>query len=324
MKLLDTWVAVDQSWCRNRLATGWHGLIQGAGSGGHAKPLYPVMQAECEKSLRSMRLAGGITGAYFNTNPWYSPQFTLDDALNAIGLELEHLSFLVIDHELSPEPATRAGALDLVKRTHELIRRTRLAAPGIPIIGYSADWFLGMLRTLLGQSPKYALDGYWHARYDGIPDLAVNRPRWAMTSAPLVGKQYQGTTTLGGVVVDLNVFDDQWMAGLTYNDPPIPPKEELTLSSAEYNDLADQLSNLEDRTHHIRFQGTNTIYKVVGDTLVAVPSWEAYKAQVSDPFKYRKVIMKGTEEWDVFTTEFRVTLSRMYPALLEQTRPNDD
>ncbi|KKN47954.1 hypothetical protein LCGC14_0657680 [marine sediment metagenome] len=236
MKLLDTWVGVNETWCRARLMEGWGGLIQGAGSGGRAAPLYPTMQRECARSLSAMRRAGGLTAAYFNTNPWYSPQQTLDDALRAIGAELEHLSFLVIDHELSPVPATRAGAQDLDDRTHELIRLTRdVAAPwGIPIIGYSADWFLGFLGTLLGRTGPdnlrnwYALDGYWHARYDNIPDLRMGTPTWAMAE-PVVGKQYKGTTILGGKVTDLNVFDGAWIHEITQAPveptPPAPPEE---------------------------------------------------------------------------------------------------
>ncbi len=231
MKILDTWVGVTRDWCRDRRNEGWDGLIQGAGSGGRAAPLYPTMQRECEGSLWSMRGAGGLTAAYFNTNPWYAPDRTLDDALNAIGGELEHLSFLVIDHELSPEPATESGAHDLDARTHELIQLTRQAAPGIPLIGYSGDWFLGFLGILLGRPATYDLDGYWHARYDNVAHLPSNPPRWWMAE-PLVGKQYKGTTILGGKVTDLNVFDDAWIRQVRNRQPiptpPTPQEDDMT------------------------------------------------------------------------------------------------
>ena len=58
MKLLDTWVAVNQQWCKDRLRTGWSGLIQGAGSGGHAKPLYPTMQAAADVVAHFYRSSG--------------------------------------------------------------------------------------------------------------------------------------------------------------------------------------------------------------------------------------------------------------------------
>jgi hypothetical protein len=167
-----------------------------------------------------MRLAGGVTAAYLNANPWYSAANTWADAQRAIGTELEHLNFIVIDFELRPEPANHEGARLLMEHTHELIRLVRGSFPG-KVIGYSADWFLGFFKTL-GWTRQFALDGYWYASYDNV--VTIGEPAWRMAS-PIVGKQYMNDTYFDGVVTDLNVFDDGFI-----NTNLAPEKEDDMLS----------------------------------------------------------------------------------------------
>lgn len=200
MKLLDTWIRNDRAWCRAVKADGWGGLVQGAFSGGLAKPLYPEMRDHCEEALRNARLEGMVTGAYTNAAPWRSPQFWFDKTVEHIGAELEHLSFLVVDHEL------HEGARPTDEDMREFIRL--LKTLGKPLIGYSADWFLGM-RAAHGFQTRFALDGYWYAHYDRDPTLGT--PAWPMAPR-IVGKQYRGSTTIQGKTVDLNEFDDAWIA----------------------------------------------------------------------------------------------------------------
>ena len=199
MKWLDTWIRNDRNWCRAVKADGWSGLIQGAFSGGLAAPLYPEMRDHCQEALRNARQEGLLTAAYTNAAPWRSPLFWFEKTIDHIGSELQYLSFIAVDHELMeegrPTDQDMRTFIDLLKGL------------GKPLIGYSADWFLG-LRAAHGFRTQWPdrLDGYWHARYNTTADWQLNRPRWMMDDR-LVGKQYSGSTQIHGKTVDLNDFD---------------------------------------------------------------------------------------------------------------------
>jgi len=102
-------------------------------------------------------------------------------------------------------------------------------------------------------------------------------------------------------------------------------EEDEVPTQAEYDALVAKVAKLEARTKdYVRFAGTNSIYEVVGDTLVGVPDWESYTDQAEDPVMERVVIERGTPEWARYTSNYRVTYRSMPPAMLVQTRPNDD
>ncbi len=208
MKFLDTWIGNDRAWCKAVKADGWGGLIQGAFSGGLAAPLAPEMAAHCESSLRNARQEGLITAAYTNAAPWRTPQFWLDTTVDNIGGELQHLSFIVVDHELMeagrPTNQDMSTFIGLLK------------ALGKPLIGYSGDWFLGM-RAANGFNTRWdnALDGYWYARYDNNP--LIGQPTWSMHPR-IVGKQYKNSHPVQGKAVDANEFDDVWLGELGHHE----------------------------------------------------------------------------------------------------------
>ena len=314
MRWLDTWIRNDRNWCRAVKADGWDGLIQGAFSGGLASPLYPEMRDHCQAALRNARQEGMRTAAYTNAAPWRTPRFWFEKTIDNIGSELQHLSFIALDHELSE--GNRPTDADM----EEFIRLLRTLKK--PIIGYSADWFVGM-RAANGFKTKFALDGYWYARYDNNPFIGV--PVWPMAQR-IVGKQYTGSTQVHGKTVDKNEFDDVWLAQLTAPPaPPAPPEEDEVPTQAEYNALVAKVAALEKRTvDYVRFQGTNSVYEVTGHTLNAVSGWEEYGDQTEDRIKERKVIMRGTPEYKRYAEEYEVTYHRMPSEKLKQVRPNDD
>ena len=222
------------------------------------------MQAYCEGSLRGMRLAGGVTAAYLNANPWYSVNTTHADAMRAIGTELENLNFIVIDFELRPEPADHIGAGHLMAHTSELIERVRGSIhPDTRLIGYSADWFLGFFKTLGWSGYFPQLDGYWYARYDGVPDLYVNSPNHTMDK-PVVGKQYMNDTHFDGKVTDLNIFDDAWLLSPIIDGPE--EEEEMTITLDQIRQVvAEEQHKLVANTGTDRFK---SLQSMMGPRLV--------------------------------------------------------
>lgn len=89
---------------------------------------------------------------------------------------------------------------------------------------YSAAWWW---IPATGNSQLWAGERWWTADYDGVPDLSVFRPFAGITQ--LAGKQYQGTTSLEGMTVDLSVFAPEAVAS------------EPTPGAPSYDDLANAL-----------------------------------------------------------------------------------
>lgn len=315
MRILDTWVGVDRAWCDGVKADGWGGLIQGAFSGGMAEPLFPTMQTECENSLRNARAAGLLTAAYTNASPWYSVDQCIQWTLDAIGDELDNLSFLVVDHELQGSDVQYAGYY-AGRPTDEWMDEfiTKLKALGKPLIGYSGDWFNGMRKAhgYKWQWPEL-LFGYWHARYDGVPDVKVWPPLHPM-HALVIGKQFTGSTIIRGKTVDQNEFDQVWIDSLT--------QEEDDMSSEEYKELKADIDRLKQLSeNYIVFKGHSPVYRQSGHMLI----------HVEDPAQMRalahlakgegwghliRVVSKTDPDWQAYKD-----MTTVYQKVPEKYRP---
>lgn len=109
-------------------------------------------------------------------------------------------------------------------RIVDLIGVADAACEDYPHGKYSARWWWV---PATGNSQLWAGDDWWIADYDGVADLNVFRPFGGITQ--LTGKQYQGTTDLYGMTVDLSVF-----APSAVTSEPAP-------SAPTYQDLANAL-----------------------------------------------------------------------------------
>lgn len=206
----DTYQAVAPAQCEQMLADGAAGLMVGVWGGGYAGKgtggLYDIMQANAETSLRNMRQAGGRTAIYTNAGPrWtYSwgvigPPQWWEESQRAAGSEMARVSFIELDFEIAD------GGL-YIQSDDMIAFVADLRTVGVPVIGYSGDWFCGLMHAG-GQRYDYAdiLDGYNPAVYDQQPTLPAS-PSWPMHPRT-IGKQYNGGSDLFGVNVDLNVID---------------------------------------------------------------------------------------------------------------------
>lgn len=89
----------------------------------------------------------------------------------------------------------------------------------------------------------------------------------------------------------------------------------------EYNELVKQVEALEGRNIDlIRFQGTDSIFKVMGHILVEVSGWGEYQDQGGK----RVVVMRGTPEYKRYTEGYGIWFKQMPKELLKQTRVKDD
>jgi hypothetical protein len=170
--------------------------VQCLWTGGYA--YYQTLLQVAEHNLRGARERGIITAGYINASPWYPPELCFEKGRQAAGAEWDHLSRLAVDVEL---PGIK---LEDVRRLCELCAQHR------PTCIYTGRWFwVGYMNNA---QDAWLLDyPLWAAQYDGQPNLNIVRygpPGWRV-----VGKQYGGTTLVGGFEFDFNTFDMDWWGG---------------------------------------------------------------------------------------------------------------
>ena len=161
-----------------------------------------------EANLEDFANAGFFIGGYINANPWYDIDVCLENArLNAGGM-WDILTVVAVDVELD-------GIIEADIK--DMCAAVRSAGKKDPI--YSAAWFW---RDRLGNPvwPWLKEHKIWEAYYDSDPDIDFLSRRfgpWEL--ADVCGEQYQGTTKIDGVAVDLNLFDlSYWQENDMFTD----------------------------------------------------------------------------------------------------------
>lgn len=189
---------VTAEWCAARIAEGFRLLVVDAWLGASSPD-------GVERALRLWREAGGIAAAYYVPHAYRTPEYHLDKAQAAIGLEWSRLAFVAIDIEtIGNYPPTEQWQADHVWASVNLITARKQR----PIIysGFGA-WTWSQLPPVLSELPL------WDAWHNNRTDLAMIQPYGGWTSS--VGHQYTNTTLVDGVECDLNVFDDVWVKLIT-------------------------------------------------------------------------------------------------------------
>jgi GH25 family lysozyme M1 (1,4-beta-N-acetylmuramidase) len=183
---------VTPAWCAARKAEGWDVLICNAWTGNQSPK-------GVEQALWDAREAGMITEAYYVPHAFQTPEYHLAKARQAIGAEWEHLRHVYPDVEdirsgdsigMQWQPAHLRDSLNLI-----------IAAGGTPGIYTGRGVWLQ-----LGNWQTFNDVPLWDANY--LTREWIPYGGWAER----YGHQYQGTTNLDGVEVDLNTFTDPAVA----------------------------------------------------------------------------------------------------------------
>lgn len=188
MKALDlsfSAEAVTEQWCADRIAEGYELLIVDLWTARLAIP-------HADRALRLWREAGGRTQAYFAINGSRQPAFHVAKAVMAAGEEWQHLERVWVDCEVEGILIEQIrGALALVREAGK--------ETGI----YTAHWFWA---GHLGDPTDFSDESLWNAFYDQDPDLDFDDlPYGGWTPEKVLMEQYQGTTNIEEIEVDLNV-----------------------------------------------------------------------------------------------------------------------
>lgn len=198
------------AWWRDRLADGVRLAIQCLWTGA-ATPRF------AKANLQDAHDAGLAIAAYAVVN-WSPAAHTIAVANAAAGALWPHLRFLAIDAEEDP---TSGDPLATLPTIYDAINQVRAA--GLRPVTYSRhSYWLPTYGDVSAGAPV------WTAEYNSGPALDAVRYPWG--HQPIIGKQHQGSTNVGGVTVDLDTFDAAFIF------PTDPPKEEpmqLILFKAE-------------------------------------------------------------------------------------------
>lgn len=191
-----TQLTVDD--CRRLGEQGFQGLIQCVQTGGFSASQVAVRNV-AEPNMQNWSTAvNDNIGIYLNSQPWRPAEVIVNDAISVCGAAWSGITMCANDVEISDpslpyphitEPQARA--------TQDLILAHGRRAPV-----YTAWWYA---RQIGGMHWSWINEG-WDADYDGRAVLDFPIP-WGPPNMTLVGKQYAGTTNLGGDLFDLNYFD---------------------------------------------------------------------------------------------------------------------
>lgn len=195
---------ITPQWAANRKAEGYEVFVQCAWTGGLAGN--PGIKAVCENNLRCAREAGLISCAYVNASPpdWWSLPIQMNKIEANCGDEWERLLWVFMDVEIAGTTYERAA---------ELAQHVGIESGHICNTLYSAKWFWNTLPSKNDPRWKARFPNLWNAFYDSNPDIDFpTSPYGLWQIADLMGEQYQNTTVLEGVAVDLNTFRDSYFS----------------------------------------------------------------------------------------------------------------
>lgn len=213
---------------RGVIVGSWHGLDR---------------NPHCEADLRDARELGLSTSTYIvvNNRPGAS---SVQEGRAACGAEWQFLDSIFIDVEVAG--VTEAILSDALAEADRLLPHLALTKIGI----YTGKWFWDFWSLSVGHAIlQYAGRPLWAALYNGRFDLAFDHyGGWT----ECVGHQYAGSTTAYGTTVDFNAFDRDWLLGAEPEPSkpyPVPPREEIEMSSEEYERLDKRLRAVEAKAH---------------------------------------------------------------------------
>ena len=192
---------ITPAWCAVRQAEGYRVLVVCLWSGSKSPK-------GVEQALRYWREAGGITMGYYVPHSFRPPPLHLGSAMKAAGAEWKHLAALAIDVE-------DIGSGDSMDRQWDILDLrasvSLVVRQGLRPILYTSR----TQRNGLGESTRKFLSNFrlWDASHNIPPSL--EKPAYGDWFTRM-GHQYQGTTLLDGVEVDLNLFDDRFFTSFDY------------------------------------------------------------------------------------------------------------
>lgn len=185
---------VSLPWCEDRRAEGYRVFVQNLWTGGYASN--DRLREVAGPNLYDAHMGGLIPAGYCNASPWFAAGVSVNEAMTNAGAMWNDLPVVACDVEI-------AGLTE--GQIHDTILRLEIVGKRVPI--YSAWWFWdGHLGN--PQWPWLERHKIWPAFFDRDPDIDWDTWRygpWGMED--IIGQQYQGTTNIEGVDVDLNVFD---------------------------------------------------------------------------------------------------------------------
>ena len=221
MRGLDlSFSALPPGWAEARYAEGYRVLVQNLWTGGYANNA--ALVARAGPNLRQAREAGMLVAGYVNTGPWFPAATAIAEAKKNAGAEWAHLLVVFNDVEI-------AGVTEAQVQAHT----DALKAEGKTVALYSARWFWNWWALSLGHLPVFA-EPLWYALYDGV--AVIGDPGFGRWTG-VIGKQYQNTTDLAGVQVDLNEFVDARTGGrlagfFEEDDMALTPQQEADIAAA--------------------------------------------------------------------------------------------
>lgn len=180
---------ITPAWCVNRLLEGYELAVCDLWTGRQ-----PIQGAE--QALRCWREAGGRTGGYFCVHDSRPVAEHFNNARACAGAEWARLSVVAVDVEIDPvTTVTVRAAADAV------------TADGLRVAVYTGE---GAWSHLTGNSTDCADLPLWDAAQGMAPSLELAPPYggWRRRA----GHQYQGTTAVDGIAVDVSLFDDMFIA----------------------------------------------------------------------------------------------------------------
>jgi len=181
LKALDvSFSSISQSWFEARKAEGYELFIQDAWTGS-------LTPASALPNIANARAAGLLIAVYSVVSYAHPGKFAAD-VVHAVSPYWSEYNFVAVDvEEIEGLPDPTADQIqECIDRIRELGQR--------PIL-YSR-------RNFISQYPDFGIPT-WMAKYDGVAELEPGD----------IGKQFSGTTLIGGVEVDLSVFDDTFVRG---------------------------------------------------------------------------------------------------------------
>ena len=274
---MPTWVKgfdiafsrVPRAWWKARYQEGYRVMVQNLWTGGYGNNAR--LREVAALNLADAEAEGFLVAGYANANPWYPVAQCMTEIMRNAGPMWDKLRVVAEDVEL---PGVTEAQI------HDLCLALEHEGKTVPI--YSAAWFW---KETIGnpQWPWAKEHKLWEAYYDGDPDLDfLNRRFGPWELADIMGEQYQGTTIIEGIDVDLNVFDlDYW----GYDMIDQEARDRLAVVEAE----------LAAQKDYIRFDGHNEVYEVVGCELFHIGNAPALSVQTT--WKNVRLILPGTDEW---------------------------
>mgnify|MGYP000326850443 CR=1 FL=1 len=219
---------VPVEWFKRRRAEGYQVWAQCVWTGGLAGN-DGIKRVAAGNLLNA--IAGGLkVMAYANASPptWWSLPIQMQRIKENCGAAWPFVQHLPVDVEI-------AGTT--LARVTELANALKAEGKNSVEVLYSARWFWTG-RMANSRDAAWLRWLIWNANYDFNRDVDFGSASYGpWTVADLIGEQFQGTTRLDGVDVDLNVFDVARLFPVALTPPAPPPEPEGGLTVGQFEEL---------------------------------------------------------------------------------------